>query len=717
MPMSNQELLTVLKSQLGDSIKYANDTFKTYNEDLDDAYNRRPYAQYPQEENRSGVIATDVYDTVESDMPSLARVFLGANKVMEFTPNTNKKDEIEEARQKTKYADYLIRGQKNSFKILHDLIKEPGKAMCSVAYYYQEEIEKPRYVNYTGISEEERDQFEAVLDDKNDRVEVILDEEEDGKHNVRFVAITKTKKMQIMPVPLESFIMTRGAISKDSAMLVGHETKKTKGKLIAEGYDKEMIRKLPVSVDAKGETTRQKRFENQGGWDYKSGYHWTNDEVVVQTLFPLVDFDEDGIPERRMVVKIGEEILENDPFGHVPYAIFSQILEPHSAIGKSRGEIASQKQLEKTALKRALMDNSFEVGRPRFAVDDSDGTMDGGKVDLDDLLNHEIAGVVRVDGVPQNAMMPLEVPYIGDKTLQVIQYLDSEKSVSLGNTLANQGLDADKLYKETATRFEGVQDEQAAKIELVARAYAETGFRELYEGVIWLAQHYQDEIAEFMALGEEFVVNPSDWQFEHYCESKVGLGAGDSEQMIQNLSGIAVMQQQLIAEQSPLADWQKLYNTMDDLTRLMGKPDVSKYFNNPEVPEETLFAENIALTRMVQELQAQGGGLQEMLARTEFLNAQAKLENSQINKEEAKLKIAEFTVDRQEGQQKFALEVEKLRNENEKLQKDIALAAAQINRLSSQASRDDAETEAQQLETELVRRGVVDLSAQTPTGN
>lgn len=708
--MEKAELLTVLKAQIKNSVKYANTEFRDYNKDLDDAYHRRPYNN--EEEDHSQVVATDVYDTVESDMPSLARTFLGANKVMEFMPNTSSPEDIEEARQKTKYADFLVRRQKNSFKVLHDLIKEPGKGMCSVAYYYQQTVEKPRYVTYEGLSEEERALHQQELEDEADRVEVIKEEETDDGYNVQFRAVTQTKLISIMPVALESFIMTRGAVDKDSAMLVGHEVKKTKGKLVAEGYDAEMVKRLPVSEDAEGDFAKQRRFEEQGGYDPKTGYHWTNDEVLLQTLFPLVDFDDDGIPERRMIVKCGEEIFENEPFGHVPYAIFSQILEPHSAIGRSRGEIAAEKQKEKTALKRAMMNNTYEVGAPRVAVDDSSGSMDGGKVNLDDLFEHEFGGVVRVDGVPQNALMPLEVPYIGDKTLQVIQYLDSEKAVSLGTSLANQGLDSDQLYKETATRFEGVQEDNAAKVELVARAYAETGFRELYEGVIWLAQHYQDDVAEFMALGEEFKVDPRDWKVEHYCSSQVGLGAGDSEQMVTNLTGIVMNQLMLIERQSPLADWAKVYNALDDLVRLMGKPDTSRYYNNPEVEEETLFAQNIQLAQMVQMLQQQIQ--QNPLAEAELIKAQAKM--AEVRGKESNA-MTQFLMSMQQENQQFAQNMAAKLTEMElKYEQDVPGALTGEQQADMELDRAErlakirklnAETEQTELDNAAVRAGLI----------
>lgn len=633
--MSEAELLAVVKSQLGNSIKYSNDDFNAVNEKLIDSYNQELYGN--EVDGRSQVVSSDHYDMVESDMPPLARIFLGSNKIMSFQPFGE--DDKEECRQKTEYAHYLIRGQRDSFKILFDFLKEPGFAKCAVLKFYPEEIRRPEYVSYQGLSEDEMAVVMSDLEggDKVDSVEVVSHEEREGQRfDVRFKVVKKTKRIAIQNVPVNSFIITRGASSLKDAELVGDVCAKRKGALIAEGFDKKMVRDLPVK--GQRDTLEQRRFEDQGGYDPQTGYHWTNDEVEIEYLYPLVDRDEDGIPERLMVVKCADRILEVEPYGIEPYAVMSQIPMPHVLIGKSRGEYAAKIQLQRTAVERGLMDNIYSVLRPRMAVDDSAGSIEGGKVDLDDLMTDQIDGIIRVDGSPMDSLMPIVTPYIGDSALQVIQYLDAKKGQSLGNQAVTQGLNADQFYKETATRFEGVQDLGQAKIELLARVYAETGFRQLFEGVIWTAQHYQDDACEIMVLGKPLIVDPRKWRYEHYCQSNVGLGAGDSEQAITNL-GVTLQTQMGLAQMgSPLVDSKKLYNTLDDLSRAMGKPDTSRYFNDPEQPQQLLQAQLEQAMQMIAQMQQQMQ-MGDPIKQAELIRAEAKLveAESKQNIEAAKI--------------------------------------------------------------------------------
>lgn len=650
MAMSKDEMLAVVKSQLSNSIKYSNDDFDKVNRTLFSSYNQDLYGD--EVDGRSKVVSSDHYDMVESDMPPMARVFLGSNKIMSFKPFGEQ--DKEEAREKTEYANFLIRGQRDSFKTLYDFLKEPGMAKCAVLKFYSEETKTAEYVRYENLTEDELALVISDLEEgeKVDSVEVASQDEREGQRfDVKFKVMKKTKKITIANVPVDSFIITRGASSLKDAELVGDLCTKRKGQLIAEGFDKKMVKKLPVKGKERNDL-EQKRLEGQGGYDPKSGYHWTNDEVEIQYLYCLIDADDDGVPERRMIVKCGNEILSEEPYGIEPYAVMSQIPMPHVLIGKSRGEQAAKSQRVRTAVERAMMDNTYAVGRPRYIVDNSSGTQGGARVDLDDLMtmSESITGIVRVDGDPTTAVQTLNVPYIGNEMLQVIQYLDAKKSQTLGNQAVTQGLNADQFYKETATRFEGVQDMGQAKIELLARVYAETGFRQLYEGVIWTAQHYQDDQCEIMVLGKPLTVDPRKWRYEHYAESNVGIGAGDSEQAITNLGVTLQSQMQLLTMGSPLVDQKKIYNTMDDLLRAMGKADLSRYFNDPEQPQQLLMAQNEQLAALVQQMQAQLQQMQNPLAESETIKARAKLIEAQGKGQIEAVKM-------QQNQQQFMAEM------------------------------------------------------------
>ncbi len=247
-------------------------------------------------------------------------------------------------------------------------------------------------------------------------------------------------------------------------------------------------------------------------------------------------------------------------------------------------------------------------------------------------------------------------------------WIDTTRAQATGSLLANQGLEADDLNQETATRFNGVQDASDAKIELIARNYGETGFRKLYEGIAWLVSRYQDSEQEIRVLGKALTVNPKGWKYKHHVQSNVGLGAGDNEKSLQSLQGIYGIQQSLIQQGSTLADEKKGFNTLSRMVQGIGFPRVNEFFNDPDEPEETIKAENEILNKLVLQLQEQLENMQNPLAEAETIKAQGRLVEAQATQQ---LNIAKL----QSENAKF---VAKLQADNQKANDTLALKLTEL---------------------------------------
>lgn len=651
MKMTKLELIDFLNAALKDSVREDASYIKE-NADALDAYNGEPYGD--EIEGQSQVVANDCMDLVEADMPSHARVFLSSQDIMEFQPLSSDPEDIREAEEKTKYINYLIRGQRDSFKTQFDWIKSAEIQKIGIVTYYVDEQTKTDEKEYKGISEEEMTVLVSDLEATKGvvSVDVVSQSEESGTFRVKFRVTRKTKKYTIAGVPIENFHLTKSATSKDDAQIVGHDALKTRGALVAEGFSKETVAKLTkMTRDAEtGKLIADKRIPGSMASDENaSNSSWASEQVLVETLYPLVDYDGDGIPERRRVVKCGTTILSNEPFDHVPYAIASTILMPYTAIGKSRTEIVMPTQYVKTHLHRSILDNIYRVVRPRWLVNDADQ----GGVEMDDFLTHRLDGTVRVSGPVQYAALPMETPYIGDKALMVMQYVDSARAQTTGSLMASQGLEVDALHKETATRFEGVSDQSVAKVELVARCIAETGYRDLYEGMAWLVSHYQDEATEIMVLKKPLTVDPRKWKYEHTCTSLVGLAAGDSQEMLANMSGLFTQQQNLLANGSPLVDQKKLYNTGAKLLKLMGIHNVPDYLNDPEIPESQMMFQLEQMAKALQMMQMQ---MQQMQAQasSDAIKAQTQIA---VENNRAQIKMAEIEVQSETDMRKTMMQM------------------------------------------------------------
>jgi len=75
--------------------------------------------------------------------------------------------------------------------------------------------------------------------------------------------------------------------------------------------------------------------------------------------------------------------------------------------------------------------------------------------------------------------------------------------------------------------------------------------------------------------------------------------------------------------QSPLTDHKKVFNVLERSVKAMGFSDAGQFFNDPEQPQELLYAQVIQLTNMVEQLKQQA--MQNPLAEAELIRAQAKM--------------------------------------------------------------------------------------------
>lgn len=666
--MSDSELVSLL-SQAEQQAAIYNGEFMRENTRLLAAYLGDKSGEFAGIPNQSSVVSTDIADVVEADMPSLMRIFYGSGDVVTFQPNTDNPAEVKEAEDKTKYVNWIVRNQPESFQVLHAWLKDAEIQKNGVVKYFVDEQKEVDEERFTGVDFNELATIVESLDDPDVTKSEITEQEETspGVWDLKFKVTRKTKKICILNIPPESFLISRNATSIDDAELVGDRVRKTRGELLAEGFKRDLIDQLSTvdEEDNRNSNIKSVRDRDQGGNNPDEGINnWASQHVEISDLYVKVDFDGDGIAERRHVMISGNKVLVNEYFNHVPYASLSAILMPHKAIGRSRAEITYSTQLQKTALVRGMNDNIRISQRPRNVVHPD--------IDLDDMLTYRDNGVIRMEDdtsiLPQNAVMPLVIPYTGDKTLQVIQYVDNARAQTTGALMANQGLDADKITSETATRFNGIKDSSDAKVELIARNYAETGFRKLYEGIAWLASRFQDTQTEIRVLGKQLTVNPTSWKYKHHIQSNVGLGAGNNEKSVESLQGLYAIQSQLKAQGSTLTDDVDIYNTLKRITDGLGFPRVDEFFNNPEEPDETLKAENEILNNMVMQLQQQVEQMQNPLAEAEVIKAQSKAETDNKN---AALKIAEL----QEKIRQFDIGTVQ---ESNKQQSDTALAITKM---------------------------------------
>lgn len=611
----------------------------------DDYYLCKPRGD--EEVGYSSFISSQVADVIDADLPTLARIFLGAGQCVEFMPN-NEDDQrdAKEAEGKTVLVDKIIRGVPDYYRTMHGALMGVALHPVSVLRYGFEERKRVKIRKHDDITAEEMAALDAEYRAQFDDVtmyDMAEDEDEEGKYTATWKLVNEDEaKAFIRRIPLEDFVISYDATTKGDARIIGERVMTRRGELLAAGYSRAQIDKVSSYVP------------DSDGWADAETPEWASQIVEGFDGFVRVDYNGDGIAELRRVVKYGDEIFENEEIEDderaIEFAIGTATLFPDSFQGVSRAERVTGYQDAMTTLSRAMLDNTAQMTRGRLIVNTS-GDMG---LNYNDVMGD--GGLIRAS--PQNGMtlvdaaIPLQIQPVATEAITVIQYLDSQRAQSTGSLLANQGLKADSLHKETATRFKGIDDSAQAKVELMVRTIAETMMRELYEGMCYYAQKYAEPMGD---------INPKQWSIDHCARVSVGTGYGDNEKTQQTLAGLLQLSTNL--QGTPLSDSKKLYNIIAKMAKASGIYNVADYFNDPEVPQQTLMA---TVEQLQQALEQANQTIQQNdpLIQLEVIRAQSK-----------------------ERQQAMANEMEAMRLELDKY-KAISANALKLTELEQAAGRD-----------------------------
>ncbi len=557
--MTDDDLLAFLEAEQASSYHYATGEISRDRQQALRDYYRMPYGN--EEDGRAQTISSDVFDMVEGMLPDLLEVFVSTDKAVVFEP-VGPEDE-QSADQVTKACNHVFYKTNNGFLTLYNAIKDGLLLKVGAIRWWWDES---REVSFSTHSADEMQLAMYLM--ANPDVKVIEQEEEEQdtqavqqaamlgqmpprRLRVKLKSVSTKKKVRIASVPPdELFVSTRhDSLLFDDCPYVAHVTERTLSDILQMGYDV-TIEDVKAAKDQSTTQDRELRQDMRGG----SWGHWHDDNPEDESMqrgwlrseYVLVDFDGDGIAERRCVVRLGQKILENRECSHVPIAAWSPYIIPHQFEGLSVAELVSDVQKIGTDILRAQLDNlALANNQETVVLTDAQGTP---KANLDDLLNRRVGGVIR-EHVP-NAVRPYVERWQGVEALPMIEQLQGIKENRTGYTRYSQGLDGDSLNK-TATGITKVMNASQKRQKLMGRICAETLLIPTFKGIFKTLTDYCMEKLSFRLNGEYVSFDPQEWRDGYDMTCNVGIGQGDELQQAAMLQQIAAAQMAFM--QSPLA--------------------------------------------------------------------------------------------------------------------------------------------------------------------
>ena len=553
-----------------------------------------------EEDGRSKIVSTKVRDTIRAIKPSLMRVFLSSENPVEFIPTSQ--EDVKMAEQATKYAHWRFT-ELNGYRLLNDVIHDALVKKTGVLKIWWEDNTESEIHSYSNVTDEE---MLLIVNDDNVEVlehstEVVMDMDEMGvemerpEHSLKISYKTESGELKIEALPPEEFVVDRNAKSVEDAYVVAHRTEMRVSDLVEMGYDFDEISELS-GLSSDDAFSDEEDFERRGyEQDDEESADVSMKKVQVTEAYMKMDKEGTGIATMYRVLLAGGEdkLLECEPWGDVPFAIFEIDPEPHTFFGRSVADLIMNDQDSSTAMLRGLMDNVALTNSPR------QGYVQG-QVNVDDLMNNEIGGLVRMKS-PQ-ALVDITTPFVAGQVLDAIQYMDLTVESKTGVSKASIGLDPDALQNTSATAARLQAQQGSAQIEVMARNLAEGGMKRLFKLMLRLCVENSNEEAMMRLHGQFQPIDPRTWNAEMDVTINVGLGTGREEQKQGALGQALQMQMQIwqaYGAANGLVTMTGIRNTLGDMLALNGIRNIDRYFN-PMTPEQEQM-----LIQQQQEMEAQ----------------------------------------------------------------------------------------------------------------
>lgn len=637
-PLSDLEVVGILNVKEERAKRFIQDDISIRAARSNEFYLAQPEGIFrsPESPGRSNYVDSSVADTINWLLPPLVEVFCGTEDVVNFVARSHAQERS--AEMTTAMVNHVWRVQNKGYKIARTWMHDALMAPAGVIKVYWEPDLTPKTTHFRGLTDLQYELMalaaeagehaivkhkqyrnpdfdpltviqhgialssgqapaiapqvqqgmqqganpmqvaqNAQIDPGNPEIsqhlhDIVVFEDVNPHSNSR-------GRVKIENIPLEEFYFDPQARDVEDATYVAHARRITVSDLRAMGFDADVLDNISdITNDPSMTNTFLRRTELQGAYtysDFTNAVDPSMREVVIVEAYVKMDYLQTGIAEWRKIIRCGNTILLNEAVDGNPFLLLVSNPLPHLAFGVSTAEQAQNAQLNQTQLMRALIDNvNLGANAQMYVVD--------GQVNMDDALDSRPGGLIRVKeagaiGVVQSGS--------GDTAgvSMLIETLDTMKQERTGVQKLTQGSDAD-IVNETATGYQAMTQRAEQRIKLMAREFAENGFKPLALRIQKLLAMHQSEYLQIRLNGQIIEADPMDAANQFDVDVKVGLGTGDKSKTVAALNTILQMQQQAISQATGMSNLYLVHNTIEKLVRAMDFPNVEDFFTKPTSP-------------------------------------------------------------------------------------------------------------------------------------
>lgn len=675
-------------------------------------YNRQLFGH--EEDDISKVVTSDVMEVVDGNMPALMRMFTSQDNLLTFDA-VGAEDEAG-AEQESDYISHIFFKRNPAFEIIFFWTFDALLQKNGYVKAYWDDSEDVTSESYEGLSElelldlmsdpelepvERSERQGETVDNDGNQIQGIV-------HDVKFRRVVKTGRIVVENVPPEEFRISADAkhLDPSKARMVAHERLVKRGELLEMGFPEKLVADLPAeseSTEAEDASARKDKTDDhnlEGG----KGIDKSQDEILLREAFIRCDQDGDGRAELKQVFIADGKALEINDSDRQPFHAISSAPLPHKHMGMATAEKVMDNQLITSTLLRQILTNLYHTNNPGHGVWDQavgDGT-------LTELLTRKVGTVTQFKRPVSESYQAMTVPFTAAESFPMLEYFDKVKRDRTGISSDAEGLSPAELKHVQQSVMSSSQSISKGKLELIARIFAETGFKTLFLHLHELTMKHQKD-ADVVKLRNEWVqVNPQEWRNRRDMTVQIGLGIGTREQNLLHLQNILDLQTKMVegGALNLLVTPKNLYNSASEVVKNanLKRPDMfftdpgDKLAPPPSSQQEELKKRELALQERQQKLDTE----------RQQVNA-AKLQlDAQQQRLDDRLEFEKLNEKREEREDKMSAENEKLRNQLLKIREDAADKDAD-RRLKARQVADsgrltDAQIEEAKARTEKIKK-------------
>lgn len=584
--MTQMEVENFLRTEIADSLSHIYSSSVASERQRNWDYYNGIMDDMPAPPKRSQVVEPTVSTYINMLLPGLMRVFTSSKILAKFKAPVGVDPTAADLA--SKYISTVVLRKDNDItSTFYRWMFDATLQKVGIAKAWWEIKQEPKEDTFAGLSDE---QFAMLLQSRpNDQVVghtegSVMQTTELGTfqvrtHDVTLRTMVDKSKVCIKIVPPEEFVISRDATTLDDAVLVSHRSGVYVGDLVKQGLSVDDLKDVPT-------------YNEFGPWSSRTPTNviqqqrnTTPDPMLrkVTVHEGIVRLDADGTGLRRWYFKAagGEskvKLIEFEPYDfQVVFADLCPNPLPHQFFGRCPADDLSGVQRVQTALTRQYLDALYLSNTPQREV------VQDWIIKPDQLMNMAPGAPVLVK--QPGAIREIKTSDVSQQALAGLEYFERVAEQRSGINRQSAGLDPDALQKQLATTALLAQAASTAKVEMIARIFADGGMTKLFRGLLNIVARYQqvERVVQFDTGPAKF--DPRQWQglVDADVEIDTGLGTGSRERDISMVSSILGLQEKIVTElgPNPIVTPKHVYNAAAKLVEAAGLPEPKSFFSDP----------------------------------------------------------------------------------------------------------------------------------------